>query len=132
MLLLGLNNRYVSVVSRLRTLNDEKRRKMAEADRDMEYVEALRFESVMRQVPLITRRATYLRWSLMFLWIGVFCYLFTSLLLGVDFLLRGSALEYPAVYVFMTGILSAAVGVVFAFLDILLADKVLKLEADIY
>lgn len=132
LLLLGLNNRYTTVVNRIRLLNDEKRRKLADPEGiDREYIDALRFESVMRQIPSLLTRANYLRRALIFLWIGVVSYLLSSLLLGAGLFLgmHGATL---AVWVFTTGILSAAVGVVFALLDITLAYRVLKLEVEIY
>lgn len=132
LLLLGLNNRYAIVINRIRGLNDEKRKKLADPEGiDREYVDALRFESVMRQIPSLLTRANYLRRSLIFLWIGVICYILSSLLLGAG-LFFGLDAATLAVWVFMAGLLSAAVGVVFALLDITLAYRVLKLEVDIY
>ncbi len=132
LLLLGLNNRYATVVSRIRLLNDEKRRKLADPEGiDREYVDALRFESVMRQIPSLLTRANYLRRSLMLLWVGVFCYLASSLWLGAGLFMGLHAAEY-AVWIFTAGLFSAAIGVVFALLDIAMAFRVLKLEVEIY
>jgi len=132
LLLLGLNNRYATVISRIRLLNDEKRRKLADPEGiDREYVNALRFESVMRQIPSLITRVSYLRRALLFLWIGVICYLLSSLLLGAGLFL-GIDAPTLAVWVFMIGLASAVVGVIFALLDIALAYRVLKLEVDIY
>ena len=132
LLLLGLNNRYAIVIGRIRGLNDEKRRKLADPEGiDREYIDALRFESVMRQIPSLLNRANYLRRSLIFLWIGVISYLLSSLLLGAGLFLGLDAANL-AVWVFMVGLCSAAIGVVFALLDIMLAYRVLKLEVDIY
>jgi hypothetical protein len=132
LLLLGLNNRYAIVINRIRGLNDEKRKKLADPEGiDREYVDALRFESVMRQIPSLLTRANYLRRSLIFLWIGVIAYILSSLLLGAG-LFFGLDAATLAVWVFMAGLLSAAVGVIFALLDITLAYRVLKLEVDIY
>lgn len=132
LLLLGLNNRYATVISRIRLLNDEKRRKLADPEGiDREYVDALRFESVMRQIPSLITRVSYLRRALLFLWIGVICYLLSSLLLGAGLFL-GIDAPTLAVWVFMIGLASAVVGVIFALLDIALAYRVLKLEVDIY
>jgi hypothetical protein len=132
LLLLGLNNRYVSVVTRMRTLNDEKRRRLSDPDAiDREYVDALRFESVMRQIPLLLTRVSYLRRSLMYLWCGVICYLSTSLLLATSLLLLKDVAAF-AVWVFLLGLVFALVGVVYALMDIVLADKVLRYETEIY
>ena len=132
LLLLGLNNRYAIVISRIRLLNDEKRRKLADPEGiDREYVDALRFESVLQQIPSLLMRANYLRRSLMFLWSGVICYLLSSILLGFG-LFFGVNAASVAVWVFMFGLLSAIAGVVFALLDITLAYRVLKLEVEIY
>lgn len=132
LLLLGLNNRYATVLSRIRMLNDEKRRKLADPEGiDREYIDALRFESVMRQIPSLIQRANHLRRSLIFLWIGVICYLFSSICLGAG-LFFGMHAPALAVWVFMAGLCTAIIGVVFALLDIALAYRVLKLEVEIY
>ena len=113
-------------------LNDEKRRKLADPEGiDREYVDALRFESVMRQIPSRITRVNHLRRARSFLWVGVICYLLSSLLLGAGLFL-GIDAPTLAVWVFMVGLVSAAAGVVFALLDIALAYRVLKLETDIY
>ena len=132
LLLLGLNNRYAVVISRIRLLNDEKRRKLADPDAiDRDYVDALRFESVLQQIPALMVRANHLRRALMFLWIGVVAYLLSSIMLGFG-LFFGLEAASAAVWVFMLGLLSAIVGVAFALLDITLAFRVLKLEVEIY
>lgn len=132
LLLLGLNNRYATVVSRIRLLNDEKRRRLADPDGiDREYVDALRFESVMRQIPSLLTRANYLRRALILLWIGVVSYLLSSLSLGAGIFL-GLHAAAAAVWIFMFGLVSAAIGVAFALLDIALAYKVLQWEIEIY
>jgi hypothetical protein len=132
LLLLGLNNRYATVVSRIRLLNDEKRRRLADPEGiDREYVDALRFESVMRQIPSLLIRANYLRRALILLWIGVVSYLLSSLSLGAGIFL-GLHAAAAAVWIFLFGLVSASVGVVFALLDIALAYKVLRWEIDIY
>ncbi|MCZ7557637.1 MAG: DUF2721 domain-containing protein [Bacteroidia bacterium] len=132
LLLLGLNNRYATVVSRIRLLNDEKRRRLADPDGiDREYVDALRFESVMRQIPSLLTRANYLRRALILLWIGVVSYVLSSLSLGAGIFL-GLHAAAAAVWIFMFGLVSAAIGVVFALLDIALAYKVLQWEIEIY
>jgi hypothetical protein len=132
LLLLGLNNRYTSVVNRIRLLNDEKRRKLASPDEiDRDYVDMLRFESVMRQIPSLLQRANYLRRALFFLWITVGCALLSSVSLSTDLLIdvHGAVV---AVAIFVFGIASAVVGVVFALLDIAVAYRVLTFEIEIY
>jgi hypothetical protein len=132
LLLLGLNNRYAIVVNRVRLLNDEKRRKLVAPETiDREYVDAVRFESLMRQIPSLLIRANHLRHALMHLWIGVICYLVTSLCLGASLFVYGG-LATLAVAIFMTGIIFAVVGVVYALMDISLAQKVLHLESELY
>lgn len=132
LLLLGLNNRYAIVINRIRTLNDEKRRRLADPSTiDREYVDLLRFESVMRQIPSLMIRSHHLRHALICLWMGVACYLITSLVLGTSVLFHINLAVY-SVSIFMLGIISATSGVVFALLDIVLAQKVLQFEIDIY
>ena len=132
LLLLGLGNRYATVATRIRALNDEKRKKLAEPETiERDYVDVLRFESVMHQIPSLLVRVNHLRHSLMYLWAGVICYLSSSLCLGASLFFRLDAAVF-AVWIFMLGIVSALVGVVYALMDITLADKVLKLESEVY
>lgn len=132
LLLLGLNNRYTTVVNRIRLLNDEKRRKLSDPEGiDREYVDALRFESVMRQIPSLLIRANHLRRALIFLWLAVVSCLISSVFLGAGLFISANG-AVLAVWIFMFGLLAAAAGVVFALFDITLAYKVLKLEVDIY
>ncbi|MBI5646727.1 MAG: DUF2721 domain-containing protein [Ignavibacteriae bacterium] len=130
LLLLGLNNRYSTVVGRIRVLNDEKRRKLADPEAiDREYVDAMRFESLMRQIPSLQMRAKHLRHALISLWSGVFCYLLTSLCLGLSLFLHLPIAVF-SVWIFMVGIGSAALGVMYAMFDIVLAHRVLQLESE--
>ncbi len=133
LLLLGLNNRYATVVGRLRALNDEQRRRIAheETTGTGGYFDTVRLESIVRQVSSLLHRANFLRKALIFLWIGVFTYLFASLCLAAELMVLTGVFSTIAVIVFMIGVLSAAVGVLFALLDISLAHKVLILETEI-
>ena len=132
LLLLGLNNRYVAVVTRIRTLNDEKRRRLSDPDAtDREYVDALRFESVMRQIPSLLTRVSHLRRSLINLWCGVICYLSTSLLLATSLFFYKDVASY-SVWVFLLGLIFALIGVIYALIDIILAERALRYETEIY
>jgi hypothetical protein len=86
---------------------------------------------VLQQIPALLVRANHLRRSLMFLWGGVICYLFSSILLGFG-LFFGLDAASVAVWVFMFGLVSAVAGVIFALFDITLAYRVLRLEVEIY
>ena len=132
LLLLVINNRYSTVISRIRMLNDEKRKKLADPEGvDKDYVDVLRFESVMRQIPSLLTRANHLRRSLILIWLGVLSYILSSLCLGAGLVTDVNAAAI-AVGVFMFGLFSAGGGVMFALFDITLAYKVLKYEIEIY
>jgi hypothetical protein len=132
LLLLGLNNRYTTVVGRLRMLNDEKRRKLADPEAiDREYVDMIRFESVIKQIPSLVVRSNYLRRALIFLWINVLMSLCASLTLGLSLFFR-IGIATVAVYSFLAGLVSASIGVVFALMDIAIAHRVLNLETELY
>jgi hypothetical protein len=132
LLLLGLNNRYATVVGRLRALTEERRRRAAQGERSgEEYHDTIRFESIVRQIPLLLMRSGFLRRALIYLWIGVFGYLSASLCLSFNLVFQNAMFAGVSVVVFMIGVLSAAVGVVFALLDIIYAHKVLSLETEV-
>lgn len=130
LLLLGLNNRYSSQVNRIRLLNDEKRRaiRAQESRNEIDYLETVRLESVVRQISSLFHRSNLLRRSIFFHYIGILLYILTSLIIGLHVIYTGAVIESLPLVIFFIGLSSSMAGVVFAIMEVFAAYKVLQLE----
>ncbi len=130
LLLLGLNNRYSSQINRIRLLNDEKRRlvRAQEARAEIDYLETVRLESVVRQITSLFHRSNLLRRAIFFHYIGILLYILTSLIIGLHLIWTGAFVESLPLVIFFIGLASSMSGVVFAIMEVSAAHKVLHLE----
>jgi len=132
LLLLGIINKFASVLNRIRALTEEKRKLILNAtEREFYPVENQRIESVARQVIGLLNRARIIRNA-------VFCYLTavglfvgTSLLIGVNYFLPVFQLQYMILGSFLVGMVVVFVGVVFGVMDTMRAYKIVKFEVQV-
>jgi hypothetical protein len=132
LLLLGISNKFTSVLNRIRALTEEKRKLAVNAaKRKFLPAENRRVESITRQVAGLLNRARLIRNS-------VFCYLAavglfvgTSLLIGVDYFLPALQLRYLILGSFLTGMLIVFLGVVFGVLDTMKGFNIVKFEVQV-
>ena len=83
LLLLGANNKYSSVVNRIRLINDEKRRLvMKTSEREFTPEENLRLESTARQLKHLRVRAKLVRNSVLSYTTAAALFVLSSLLIG--------------------------------------------------
>lgn len=135
LLLLGLLNRYGGVMSRIRALNDE-RRKLVKAltpPATGSKEEAARLASVLRQLEDLLRRVALLRNGILALVIAVGCFVGTSLLLGLQ--VAGVSLLglVRPLGLFLLGMAAVFVGLVFEGLDVAKAWRTIRYEvADLF
>jgi polyferredoxin len=131
LLLLGINNKFTSVLNRIRTLTEEKRKfNISALERDLSSIEKRRMESVMRQVNGLLKRAQLIRNT-------IFCYLsaiglfvLTSLLIGIDFFVPAVQLRFTIIGSFLGGMIVVFIAVIFGVLDILKGFKIVEYEAE--
>lgn len=129
LLLLGISNRYSMILTRVRGLNEEKRRialRLGEKHSTPE--EAVRIESIVRQIDRLLVRARYARNAVLSYLIGVGTFVLTSLLIGADFFSGFFEVRTAILPVFLAGILAMMAGVVFAVLDTLKAYDVIRFD----
>ena len=130
LLLLGLLNRYTVIMSRIRSLSEERRRllRATTPPAEAQPVEVTRLASVLRQLEDLVDRVRLLRNAVMCQVAAVGCFVFTSLLLG----LRVSGPEWAAVIhplpVFVIGMGVLFAGVVFEGTDVVRAYRTIRLE----
>ena len=120
LLLLGISNKFTSVLNRIRALTEEKRKITLNAmERNLVSAENHRVESITRQVAGLLNRARLIRNS-------VFCYLcaiglfvVTSLLIGADYFVPMLQLRYLILGMFLSGLIVVFVGVIYGVIDIM-------------
>jgi hypothetical protein len=132
LLLLGISNKFTSVLNRIRILTEEKRKIIHNAaEREFLTHEIQRIESITRQVAGLLVRAQLIRNS-------VFCYLcavglfvVTSLLIGADYFVPMLQLRYLILGTFLGGMVVVFVGVIFGVLDTTKGFNIVKYEVQV-
>jgi Protein of unknown function (DUF2721) len=130
LLLLGLLNRYTVIMSRIRVLNEERRRLVRTATPPAEAAatEVARLASVMRQLEDLVDRVRLLRNAVMCQVVSVGCFVLTSLLIGI----RVAGPEWLAaahpLAIFVIGMAVLFAGVVFEGTDVIRAYRTIRLE----
>jgi len=130
LLLLGLLNRYTVIMSRIRALNEERRRLVRSTTPPAEAlpVEITRLASVIRQLDDLVDRVRLMRNAVMCQVVAVGCFVLSSLLIG----LRVAGPEWLKLVhplpVFVTGMAVLFAGVVFEGTDVLRAYRTIRFE----
>src|SRR3972149_4359265 len=115
LLLLGMNNKYSLVVNRIRLLNEERRRALHKlGDQEFSFQENVRFESITRQLQKLEYRARLVRNAVLSYTIAVALFVLTSLLIGMGYLFEITRLNSFITILFLLGMVSVLVGVLFA------------------
>lgn len=127
--LLGANNKYSSVLNRIRLINDEKRRLvMKAAERNFTPEENLRLESTARQLSGLNVRAKLVRDSVLSYTTAAALFVVSSLLIGIAAFRNITELHYLSTAVFMCGMLMVFAGVVFGVMESRKGFEIVQLE----
>ena len=115
LLLLGINNKYSTVVNRIRLLNAEKRKLMAAiGEHELLTDDNIRLASIAIQVDDLVARAKMVRNSVLSCTTAVALFVITSLILGISSFYSMDKLNFPIIVVFCLGMISVIVGVFYA------------------
>jgi len=125
LLLLGLQNKYSSIIDRIRALNDEKRRLLERPE--LSRPARLRLESVRRQIEGLLKRSKLDRNAILCLYLAAISFVLSSILIGINFV-AGLRTVSLSVLAFMFGMLFVLFGVTFAFREIRIAYGTVLLE----
>ena len=129
LLLLGANNKYSSVVNRIRLINDEKRRLVSKAaDREFTPEENLRLESTGRQLKHLGVRAKLVRNSVLSYTTAAAFFVICSLLIGAAEFQGFIGFHYLSTAAFLAGMLMVFAGVVFGVLESKKGFDIVQLE----
>jgi len=130
LLLLGMSNRYGSIIARIRQLNNEKRAflKLMAQGKHLEYSDNVRYQSVVRQTESLLERARFVRNGILSMQSAIGLFVLTSLLIGTSVFVDSRALQSISLIAFLAGMLAVLVGIAFAGLDVSRSFKVVELE----
>ena len=132
LLLLGINNKFTSVLNRIRILTEERRKMILNAaDRNFHPAENQRIESIARQVAGLLDRARLIRNSIFCYLCAVGLFVTTSLFIGADYFAPSILLRYFILGMFLGGMMVVFVGVSFGVFDTLKGFNIVKFEVQV-
>lgn len=126
LLILGTNNKYSSVINRIRILGQEKRALGTASGAD----ETERLANVDRQLAEFRRRVVLVRNSVLSYSIAVGFFTMSSLMIGLLSVIPGSPARYVAIFSFLSGMLLVLSGVAFAAREIWEGYRIVRIEID--
>ena len=132
LLLLGINNKFTSVLNRIRALTEEKRKMMFNAaEREFIPAEIQRIESITRQLTGLLNRAKLIRNSIFCYLCAVGLFVVTSLFIGADYFVPMLQLRYLILGAFLSGMVIVFVGVIFGVRDTMKGYNIVKFEVQV-
>ena len=132
LLLLGMNNKYSLVVNRIRLLNEERRRVLHKVDdKDFNYQENQRLESISMQITSLVFRVKLVRNAVLCYTTAVALFVLTSLSIGFGYLLDITKLNSLITILFLLGMISVLCGVIFAAYETYKGCEIVNFEVKI-
>lgn len=127
---LGLSNRYVALLTRIRLLNEEKRqlnRKLRERGK-LESPDNNRLLHINKQVDALLQATWYVRNAIMCDVLAVICFVLASFAIAVNFFVSNNSIQRLPIYLFLCGMFLVLSGVVCMALDIIISARVILVE----
>jgi hypothetical protein len=130
LLLLGLNNRYSIIINRIRLLNEERRRYLrvlSEKD-SLEYADNVRFMSISNQSKELLIRSRLVRNAILSMQLSIALFVLTSVTVGISLFISTDLAKAVPLVVFIIGMVSVLVGILFAAGEVHRSYKIILLE----
>jgi len=130
LLLLVLNNRYSTIINRIRLLNDEKRkfsRHLGEKG-DLAYPDNIRFMSITKQTEGLLIRSRIIRNSILSMQAAVGLFVLTSVTIALNMFAATLFFKTVPLFIFVVGMISVFVGIVFYGIEVYSSYKIILLE----
>lgn len=130
LLLLGVNNRYSSIANRIRLLNDERRRLILKIKdgKELDFMESNRLASLKKQLDQLFCRLGYVKNCVVFYSSGIFLFVLTSFLIGLDLIFNLQSGTVLMMISFVTGMISVGIGILFALKEIIKGHNIIEIE----
>jgi steroid 5-alpha reductase family enzyme len=130
LLMLSTTNRYSSIISRIRLLNEERRRitgKLA-TKTELDYGEKIRYSSVIKQIEKILERCKGLRNSILFFQTAILLFVMSSITIAINLFISTNFLRTLPVIIFSVGMILLLIGEIYSAKDIYHSYKVAEIE----
>jgi hypothetical protein len=133
LLLLGMNNKYSLVVNRIRLLNEERRKAIHKTtdDKNFNYQETQRLESISLQITKLVYRVGLVRNAVLSYTVAVALFVLTSLSIGFAFLFDITKINSVVTILFLLGMISVLCGVIFAAYETYKGYEIVNFEVKI-
>ncbi len=130
LLLLGLSNRYSSIVNRIRLINDEKRRlhKQLTDKGDLGYTDQARYMSITKQTDELLIRSRFVRNAILSMEAAIGLFVLTSVCIALNLFFPSDTFSSVALSIFIIGMLCVFSGVMFAAAEIHRSYKIILIE----
>lgn len=125
LLLLGFQNKFATLASRFRTLNQERRALAAKNSRTKEENE--RFDNLITQVNHLHERATCVKNAILMTYLSIIAFVLTSILLFIS-VHTGLQLFQFTILLFLAGLILILITSVVMIQEISIAFKIVTLE----
>lgn len=133
LLLLGLTNRYSSMVNRIRLLTAEKRKYLNTIIEkgELEYTENIRLASIIKQIGDLLYRSKLSRNAILCLQTSIILFVLTSVTIGINAFFQNTPVEMIALMLFLTGMIFVLVGILYSAWEIHNSFKIAELEVKV-
>ena len=131
LLLLGLSNRYSAIISRIRALNDERRRfsRQIADQQELSYTDNARFMNIRRQTDELLRRSRTVRNAILAMQAAIALFILTSFGIGLSLVLGKEFDAVIPLVIFLVGMLAVFVGITFSGMDVYRSFRIVLMEA---
>jgi hypothetical protein len=130
LLLLGLNNRYSSVINRIRLLNNERRKLLEKylSEKHLDFNENIRFKSVQKQLDQLLKRCLLVRNAIISIITAICLFVLTSLFLAIVYFSGLQIFQIISISIFLLGMFAVFYGVFSTGIEVVLAHKIVLIE----
>jgi Protein of unknown function (DUF2721) len=130
LLLLSLSNRYSTIINRIRLLNDERRKlsKFLAEKGELSYPDNVRFMSITHQREELLIRSRYVRNAILSMQSAVGMFVLSSVTIALNLFVSSNFLQVLPLLVFIIGMCSVFLGVVFYAMEVYRSFKIILLE----
>jgi hypothetical protein len=130
LIMLGLNNKYSSVIARIRLLNNERRKLIAilASENNLEYHDNIRLRSLQTQLNQLLKRCELVRNSVTSIASAIGLFVFTSLLLALSYFTKSDIFDLFALIIFLLGMFSVFLGIILVVIEVRMAYKIALID----
>lgn len=130
LLLLGLSNRYSTIINRIRLLNHEKRnfsRHLGEKG-DLPYPDNVRFMSIVKQTEEFLIRTRLARDAILSMQVAAALFVLTSVTIAFNLFTSSEYLRAIPLFIFVLGMIAVLIGILFSAVEVYRSYKIILLE----